>query len=210
MTTARPIAGPAGDRPAEILALPHPDWLYHHLHVAGDAAAVTRFRAAAAGAGVVPWRHDLAGPAEDWFHRLAAPPPSQRRSLSLEGARLLAGQLRDAAERRQARVAEQAARSRACPLDLHRLRPVPARLLRQGPDHPETLAWLWAHWGTTWPLRHVAELPVPRAGQPLRRDPERLWLGFWAADWTPWQAILHLRQDWPGLRITIRPHYDDP
>jgi len=39
--------------------------MYHHLHVEGDAAAVARFRAAAAGPGLVPWRHDLAGPAED-------------------------------------------------------------------------------------------------------------------------------------------------
>ena len=56
---------------------------------------MARFRAAAAGAGVVPWRHDLAGLAEDWFHRLAAPPAPQQRTLSLAGARILAGQLRE-------------------------------------------------------------------------------------------------------------------
>ena len=66
------------------------------------------FRTAATGAGVVPWRHDLARPAGDWFHLLAAPPASQQRTLSLTGARILAEQLRDATERRQARVAEQA------------------------------------------------------------------------------------------------------
>ena len=110
---------------------------------------MARFRAVAAGAGGVPWRHDLAGPAEDWFHRLAAPPPPQRRSLSLAGARILAGQLREAVEQQQARVLDQATRSRACPLDLHRLLPIPDALLRLGPDHSETLAWLWVHWGTT-------------------------------------------------------------
>ncbi len=107
----------------------------------GDAEAVTRFRAAAAGAGVVPWRHAMAGPAEDWFHRLAAPPPPQRRSL--EGARLLAGQLRDAAERRQARVAEQAARSRACLLDrckVEPLAPFPVATKQTSLAHPTDTA----------------------------------------------------------------------
>jgi len=171
---------------------------------------VARFRATAAGAGVVLWRHDLAGPAEDWFHRLAAPPAPQRRTLSLAGARILAGQLRETVEQRQAQVLDQETRSRACPLDLHRLVPVPAPLLRLGPDHPQTLAWLWAHWGTTEPLRHVMELPVSRGRPTPARDPGRLWLGFWAADWTPWPAIVQLRQNWPMLRIAVRPLYDDP
>ncbi|HUS15669.1 MAG TPA: hypothetical protein VM536_11710, partial [Chloroflexia bacterium] len=84
----------------------------------------------------------------------------QRRSLSLEGCRILAGQLRDATEARQRLVAERAAASRACPLDLHRLLPIPNCLLRLGPDQPETLAWLWAQWGTTQALRGVVELRV--------------------------------------------------
>ena len=98
-TTVRAEAGegaPASDVPA----LPHPDWLYHHLRVTGGHAEVAAFRAAAAGAGVIPWQHDLGPAAEDWFHLLAVPPAPQRRSLSLEGARILAGQLRDAADAR--------------------------------------------------------------------------------------------------------------
>jgi hypothetical protein len=192
-----------------VLALPHPDWLYHHLQVHGEPDAVAAFRAAAAGAGVIPWRSDLTQAAEDWFHHLVAPPPPQQRSLSLEGARILAGQLREAAEARQHLVAERAAGSRACPVDLHRLLPVPERLLRLGPDHPASLAWLWENWGTTQALRQVVELPVPGRGQP-RRDPGLFWVGFWAADWTPWRALLTLRARWPGLRFEIRPLYDDP
>ena len=96
----------------------------------------------------------------------------------------------------------------ACPLDLHRLLPVPAALLRLGPGHPDARRWLWAHWGTTWPLRHVAELPAPKAGQRPVREPARLRLGFWSADWTPWPAIARLRRDWPALRFEVRPHYD--
>ena len=200
--------GPPGPAP-KVLALPHTDWLYHHLRVAGAPAEVAAFRAAAAGAGVIPWQHDLGPAAEDWFHRLAAPPAPQRRSLSLEGCRILAGQLRDAAEARQRRVAERASTSRACPLDLHRLLPVPGQLLKLGPNHPETLAWLWQQWGTTQALRGVVALPVARPGRPVRQDPGLLWLGFWAADWTPWRALLSLRERWPALRLAVTPRYDD-
>jgi len=35
------------------------------------------------------------------------------------------------------------------------------------PDHPDTLAWLWAHWGTTAALRHVAVEPAPALRAPL-------------------------------------------
>ena len=196
------------DPAPEVVALPHTDWLYHHLRITGGHANLAAFRAAAAGAGVIPWSHDLGPAAEDWFHRLAVPPTPQRRSLSLEGCRILAGQLRDAAEARQRRVAERAVASRACPLDLHRLLPVPARLLKLGPDQPETLTWLWAHWGTTQALRGVVELPVPGRGQPRRPDPALVWLSFWSADWTPWPAIIRMREGWPALRFDVRPVYD--
>ena len=111
-------------------------------------------------------------------------------SSEYAGCRILAGQLRDAAEARQRRVAERAAKSRACPLDLHRLLPIPDRLLRLGPEQTETLTWLWEHWGTTQALRGVVQLPVPSPGPPHRPDPALVWLGFWSADWTPWRAIL--------------------
>jgi hypothetical protein len=212
VTRAPAIADRAGEGApiSEVLALPHPDWLYHHLQVTGGHADVAAFRAAAAGAGVIPWQHDLGLAAEDWFHRLAVPPAPQRRSLSLEGARILAGQLRDAAAARQRLIAERVATSRGCPLDLHRLLPVPDRLLKLGPEQPETLAWLWAQWGTTQALRGVVELPLPRHGQPRRHDPGLWWVGFWSADWTPWRAIQQLRARWPALRLEVRPLYDDP
>ncbi len=195
MTRAPAIADRAGEGTpiSGVLALPHTDWLYHHLQVTGGHADVAAFRAAAAGAGVIPWQHDLGLAAEDWFHRLAVPPAPQRRSLSLEGARILAGQLRDAAAARQRLIAERAATSRGCPLDLHRLLPVPDRLLKLGPEQPETLAWLWAQWGTTQALRGVVELPLPRHGQPRRHDPGLWWVGFWSADWTPWHPLQQLR-----------------
>jgi hypothetical protein len=193
-----------------VLTLAHPDWLYHHLTVTGEAGEVAAFRAAAAGAGVIPWRHDLGTAAEDWLHLLVAPPPPQRRSLSLEGARLLAGQLRDAAEARQRRLSERAGADRGCPFDLHRLLPVPERLLRLGPAQAETRAWLWAEWGTTWPLRQVVELPAAGRGQPRQREGGRFQVGFWSADWSPWPALRQLRERWPDLRLALQPLYDDP
>jgi hypothetical protein len=157
---------------ADVLALPHPDWLYHHLGITGEADLVTLFRQAATGPGAIPWRDGLAQAEEDWFHLLAASRGSNPRSISLHGARILAGQLRDAAERRREQVSARAGRGGgACPLDLHRLLPVPDDLLRLGPGHPEARRWLWEHWGTTWPLRHVAELPVAKAGQRPARTP---------------------------------------
>ncbi len=207
-------AAPSASDDADVLALAHPDWLYHHFVVTGDADLVTLFRHAARGPGAIPWRDDLGRAEEDWFHLLAVPPAPQRRTVSLQGARILAGQLREAAERRRALAAAAWTRAGrggggACPLDLHRLAPVPDDLLRLGPDHPEARRWLWAHWGTTWPLRHVAELPVPKAGRPPSREPGKMRLGFWSADWTPWPAIIRMRRDWPALRFGVAPRYDD-
>jgi hypothetical protein len=96
-----------------VLALPHPDRLYHHLRVGGDPDAV-----AAASAVVIPWQHDLGPAVEDRFHRLVTPPAPQRRSLSLEVAHILAGYLCEVAEARQRLVAVRAGRSQACRLDL--------------------------------------------------------------------------------------------
>ncbi len=103
------------------------------------------------------------------------------------GARALARQLREAAEQRHAVAAARAGRSRACPFDLHALVPVPDAVLRLGPDHPDALAWLWAHWGTTQALRHMTEDRVAALGRHKlrRRDPGTLHLSFWSADWTP-------------------------
>ena len=203
-------AGPAAVQAftAEIpLRLPHTDWLFHRLVMTGPAATVAAFRAAASGAGTIPWRLDGDSLQEDWFHLLANP---AHRSLSLIGARVLAGQLREAVEHRHAVAVARVGHSRACPLDLHALVPVPAAVLFLGPDHPVALAWLWQRWGTTHALRHVAPDTAPtRAPLPgLAAGEDRLQLSFWSADWTPWRALECIRADWPCLRFGLQPHYD--
>ena len=182
----------------------HTDWLHHRLLVAGPAGTLAGFQTAARGAGTIPWQIDLDRMKEDLFLMLAAPPSPQRRRVSLAGARVLAGQLRDAAERRHGAAVARVGRSRACAFDLHALVPVPTSVLCLGPDHPEALAWLWMHWGTTAALRHVAAEPVlPRGAAP--GDPATLHLAFWSADWTPWRALATVAARWPALRFDVCP-----
>ena len=199
--------GDAGraDRPRAARASPvplHTDWLAHTLEVTGPVATLATFEDAASGAGIIPWALDGAELEEDAFLRMAAGGPG---APSLAGARILARQLRDAALRRHALAMAQVGTGRACPFDLHRLVPVPACLLALGPDHPEALAGLWARWGTTAALRHVARLAPARPPPPGQG---RLALRFWAADWTPWAALARIRADWPALRLAVRPLYD--
>ena len=125
--------------PAEALCLPDTDWLQHRLTISGPAKELARFRTAAAGAGMIPWQIDFEQLQEDWFHRLMG---GASRSLSAQGARILAQQLREASERRHVLAVAQVGRSRACPFDLHVLQPAPARILALGPDHSQALSWL--------------------------------------------------------------------
>ncbi len=123
---------------------------------------------------------------------------------------MLAGQLRDAVEHRHAVAVARVGHSRACPLDLDTLLPVPAAILLLGPDHPDALDWHWQHWGTTQALRHVAPGTAPTRGptSELAAGEDRLQLCFWSADWTPWRASERIRTDWPALRFDLQPQYN--
>ncbi len=237
---APPLAGPAlpTAEPCSVppLRLPHTDWLYHRLTVSGPSGEVERFRHAAAGTGIIPWHLDLDGLEEDWFLRLMSPP----RELASPAAR--------AERRRCARARPSAARggrrpprsgdrvgqpqsdrgglAGACPFDLHALVPVPDDILRLGPDDPGSLAWLWEHWGTTEPLRHVENATAQRvpgggnadqgsAGESRRHGRHHETAGgrkivftFWSADWTPWRALSHVAAAWSALSFDVRPHYE--
>ncbi len=98
--------------------------------------------------------------------------------------------------------------SQACPLDLHALLPVPPGVLRLGADHPDALAWLWTHWGTTDGLRRVAIEPALVPRKSLSPGAATLRISFWSADWTPWRALAAVRERCPALRFDIRPTYD--
>lgn len=175
----------------------HTDWLLHVLRVSGPAADVAAFKAAAIGAGAIPWHLDL----DQEEERLLAP----MATLGV-GARVLARELRKAVAAHHARVLAQAAAGGACPLDLHRLVPVPYQVLRLGPDDPVGQRWLRSNWGTPQALRHVRLLDE---GDGRLRRMTRLAYQFYAADWSPWQALLRLRADWAGLVLDLRPDYGD-
>jgi hypothetical protein len=91
--------------------------------------------------------------------------------------------------------------------------PVPAEILRRGPDDPFSLAWHWQHWGTTRELRHVMEDPAP--GPELQRRPaaggvRNMQVSFWSADWSPWRALARIKAGFPALRFALCPEYDPP
>src|SRR5271165_5656040 len=195
-------AGQAEGIDTPVLALAVPDWLAHTLTVRGPAERVAAFRVAAAGPGTLPLQ-ERARLEEDVLHALLAPPPALR-GISLAGARILAGQIGDRIDGCAARAA---GRGRLCPFDLNALIPLQPALSGLPADDPRLSAWLWRHWGTTWPLRQVVASPaapaptLPPAGQALCR------YQFWSADWTPWPALRTIRTGWPDLRFVIDVHY---
>ncbi|MFC3127730.1 hypothetical protein ACFOD4_21915 [Pseudoroseomonas globiformis] len=184
---------------------PDPDWLYHHFEARGPAAELAAFRQAAAGAGLIPWQLDLPALEEDWLHLMLAPGPHER-GISLEGARILAGQLREAVARQQARAEALALTGTACPLDLNALFPVPREILALGPADPQARDWLWREWGTPCALRHVAAAPGKSADTATHGV---MRLRFWSADWTPWRALQRMRDRFPTISFSLQPVYDE-
>ena len=177
-------SGEAAD--AAVLAPVDTDWLRHTLTLSGPAAEVAAFQLRARGPTAIPWHLDL----------------------DHEEMRLMARELRAQLAVHQERVLTAAAQpGGGCPLDLHRLVPIPHHLLMLGSDAPASRLWLWVHWGTLQPLRHVRALEHV-ADARLKRVARVAW-EFWSADWTPWRAIARLRQDWPDLMFDVRPHYEN-
>jgi len=191
----------AGERP-DILCLPNPEWLPHLLTVTGPAEQVMAFRDAAAGAGSIPWRRDYERLEEEFIHRLLAPPPAER-GISVHGARIVANDMRELIETFDVQAANEAGATN-CPLDLNALAPVPDDLLRLGPEDPAVVAWLWEHWGTTWPLRKVVEVPIGRAELLLPERHDAVRYRFWSADWTPWRALTAVQARWPDLVFRVK------
>lgn len=117
------------------------------LAIVGPAAEIGRFREQARGPSAIPWHVDF----EYEEARLMALLAGTGRS-----ARRLVTTIRQEQEAQHARVLAAAAMpGGGCPLDLHRLLAVPARLLELGADAPESERWLQTHWGPEQPLRQV-------------------------------------------------------
>ena len=185
-----------------------PAWRYHHLTVSGHAATVQAFAAAARGAGITPWQLDETALEEDVFLQAIAQPAS-RRTLSVEGCRILARQFRERVAVHQARANALVGHSRACPFDLHALLPVPAAILQLGPNHPVSLDWLRTHWGITDRLRQVGERAKPSTGRRLPAGHAVVGYGFFTAGDTPQAAMDQLAARWPTLRLALVPRPAD-
>ena len=186
------------------------DWWFHHLTISGPVAIVDAFAAAAPGSGITPWQLDFAAIEEDIFAR-AVPSlarsvvqPASRRSLTVEGCRILARQFREKIEMRQARAAALVGQSMACPFDLHALLPVPAAILFLGPTHPTALSWLTAHWGITDRLRQVSLRDKATTGRRLPADHAVIGYSFFTLRETPQAAIDQLPARWPALRFVLQ------
>ena len=200
-----PAATVAADDGQGVQALKTPDWLHHTLTITGLSATLAAFRMAARGPGLLPFGGEDQAQ-EDWMHLLLAPLP-ELRGITVEGARILAGLLREQVEVR-AQAAPISGAATASALDLHALVPMPHTLLRLGSHDPRVLDWLWTCWGTTWPLRQVVEqelLLADRQDLPPGHDGARY--EFWSADWTPWRALAAIRSGWPDLTLRIVVHY---
>ena len=192
---------PAMSEP-DILCLPSPEWLPHRLTVIGPADDLAEFRAAARGPGRIAWTGDYEAAREDWTARLLAH-CGARWDFPAESARGLARAMRELIETLDVQAADSGA-EQGCPFDLNALVPMPAALLRRGPEDRDVLAWRWTHWGTTWLLRGVEELPAGRVGLLVPEGQEAMSLRFWSADWTPWRALAAVRARWPALALHVR------
>ena len=139
---------------------------------------------------------------EDIFN-LAVSQPPHRRTLTIEGCRILARQFRHRVEAHQGRAAALAGRSRACPFDLHTLLPIPAAVLHLGATHPQAVTWLRENWGTTDRLRQVALRPKPSAGRRLPTGHSVAGYGFFTDGSIPAAAVRQLQARWVGLRFVL-------
>jgi len=164
---------------------------------------VEDFAVAARGAGIIPWQFDTAAMEEDVFN-LAASQPLHLRSLSIDGCRLLARQLRDRIEAQAAKGLLLSEKSKACPFDLHTLLPVPEAILRLGPSASASVAWMEEHWGVSGRLHHVATRPGAKPGKRLRKTEACLGFGFFAWAATPGVAVTQIAAKWPDLRFVLQ------
>lgn len=213
--------------------LAQPDWLYHHLYASGPAEALTAFEHAVRGPGYLPWDIHYDQLEDDWFYRLIENQRAHawRTKLAFPAARRIARQVREATW-----LMHEALPPPDRAFDLNAIVPVPSQVLGLGVTHPDSATWLWQHWGTTWPLRHVrrfvptgssrdnAALQQRRAHDALDRTGARTcrrgepgvcprdhtWaVEFFSADWTPWAAIGALRARFPEVSIEVSVRYGD-
>ncbi len=189
-TCSRDLAGSIDDY--------RPEFIWNRLEVSGPRERLYDFIGAASGPGFVDWRPEWYSVYEQiYFGVLKGGAPTR------DAAEHLARKLRDILWRRheEERTCAELDSHRVA-LDLNALIPIPRRVLRKGFVEAGQ-DWMWANWGVRWPIRRVTF-----AMERQRRDLMSLAVfRFVSEDWSPWIALLRMRERWPELRFELVPSY---
>jgi hypothetical protein len=90
-------------------------------------------------------------------------------------------------------------------LDLNALFPIPRRVLRKGfADVGQ--AWMWRNWGVRSPIRKVKFAMEQRREGRAGLKPVAVFQ-FVSEDWSPWIALVRMRERWPQLRFDLGCEY---
>ncbi len=180
-----------------------PEYIWNRLEVSGPRGQLYDFIGAASGPGFVDWRPEWYSVYEQiYFSAIRGGAPTR------EAAEHIARNLRDILWRRheEERVGAELDSHRV-PLDLNALIPIPRRVLRKGFGEAGQ-EWMWRNWGVRWPIRRVT-CAIERD----RRDASGLKplavFRFISEDWSPWIALLRMRERWPELSFRLIPSYLD-
>jgi len=186
-----------------------PSFIFNRLEVSGPHERLYDFIGAASGPGFVDWRPEWYSVYEQiYFGVVKGGAPTR------EAAEHLARNLRDIFWRRHEEERVRAELdSHRVPLDLNALIPIPRRVLRKGFGEAGQ-KWMWANWGVRWPIRRVT-LAIERQrdrgvkGVGVKGgavDPVAVFR-FLSEDWSPWIALLRMRERWPELRFEMKAEY---
>jgi len=63
---------------------------------------------------------------------------------------------------------------------------------------------MWGNWGVRWPIRRVTFAIERRDTSGLK--PVAVFR-FLSEDWSPWIALLRMRERWPELSLKLVPSY---
>jgi hypothetical protein len=178
-----------------------PDFIFNTLTVEGPRELLHEFLGAASGPGFIDWRPEWYGVYENiYFTLMRAGMPT------VEAADKLAKKFRDIAwwAHERGRVVAEIDSHRQ-PLDLNALFPIPKRVLRKGFAEGGQ-EWMWSNWGVRWPIRRVTfAMEQKRVGR-TKLKPVAVFR-FLSEDWSPWVALVRMRERWPGLRFDMRAGY---
>ena len=208
MSTSRTVVSPDSDLPCWKFgnsfsrqcapAASGPEYIWNRLEVSGPDELLYDFIGAASGPGFVDWRPEWHSVYEQiYFEAVRGGAPTR------EAAEHLARKLRDILWRRHEEERTRAEMdSHGVPLDLNALIPIPVRVLRKGFVEAGQ-EWMWANWGIRWPIRRVMFAIERRdiSGKPVAV------FRFLSEDWSPWIALLHMRERWPELRFEMKAGY---